>query len=87
LYAVLERAFLHLDFGISRQRPFRPVASVLADALPADLALMAGSIVFGLALCVAGGVICVRRRGSLLARLFEAAAAVFVCAPVYFVGR
>ncbi|HET6550464.1 MAG TPA: ABC transporter permease [Solirubrobacter sp.] len=81
-----ERVFFHLDFGISRQQPFQPVATMLADALPADVALMAGALVVGLALGVAGGVVCAQRPGSLRARVLEGAAAVFLCAPVYFVG-
>jgi peptide/nickel transport system permease protein len=86
LAAYLERAFLQLDFGTSSQQPFRPVATMLGDALPADLALVAGSIAVGLALGLAGGTVCALRPRTLLARALEAAAAVLVCAPVYVVG-
>jgi peptide/nickel transport system permease protein len=81
-----ERVFFHLDFGISQQQPFQPVATLLADALPADVALMAGALVVGVLLGVAGGVACAQRPGTLLARALDGAAAVFLCAPVYFVG-
>jgi peptide/nickel transport system permease protein len=42
--------------------------------------------VAGSALGIAGGIVCVRRRGAIVARLLEGLAAVFLCAPVYFVG-
>jgi peptide/nickel transport system permease protein len=86
LVRYLERVFLHLDFGTSVQRPFQPVREVLADALPADVALLLGAMVFGVGLGVLGGVVCARRPRSLLSRLLEVLAAVCLCAPVYFVG-
>src|SRR4051812_13338521 len=82
----LNRVFFHLDLGISRQRPFLPVKDVLADALPADIALLVGAMVSGLLLGVYGGVLCVRHEGTWIARLLEFLAAIFLCAPVYFVG-
>jgi peptide/nickel transport system permease protein len=86
LVRYLEGVFLHLDFGTSVQRPFQPVRDVLADALPADLALLLGAMVFGVGLGVLGGVACARRPRSPLSRLLEVVAAVSLCAPVYFVG-
>jgi peptide/nickel transport system permease protein len=86
LVRYLEAVFLHLDFGISRQRPFLPVKDVLADALPADVSLLLGAMVFGVGVGVLGGVVCSRRPRSVVARLLEVLAALFLCAPVYFVG-
>jgi peptide/nickel transport system permease protein len=82
----LGRVFLHADFGISTQRPFLPVRSLLADGLAADVALLAGATVAGAALGIAGGMVCARRPGTVTARALELLAAVFLCAPVYFVG-
>jgi peptide/nickel transport system permease protein len=86
LAAYLQRVFLHWDFGISTQRPFGPVAGMLAAALPADLALFVGSMAVGLGLGVLGGVICALRPRTLVARGLEVSAAVLMCAPVYVVG-
>jgi peptide/nickel transport system permease protein len=82
----LRDVFLHGDLGISRQRPFQPVLTVLREALPADLALFVGAMIAGLGLGIYGGVVCVRRRGTWVARLLEGLAALFLCAPVYFVA-
>jgi peptide/nickel transport system permease protein len=86
LWRYLRDVFLHADLGRSRQQPFQPVLTVLREALPADLALFAGALVAGVVLGIYGGVICVRRRGTWIARLLEALAALFLCAPVYFVA-
>ena len=86
LAAYLERAFLHWDFGSSTQRPFGPVATMLASALPADLALFVGSVVVGLSLGLLGGVVCALRPRTFVGRSLEVCAAVLVCAPVYVVA-
>src|SRR4051794_41982445 len=67
LVRYLQAVFLHLDFGISRQRPFEPVRDVLAGSLPADVALLAGALVFGLGLGVVGGGVCARPPPPLVA--------------------
>jgi peptide/nickel transport system permease protein len=82
----LVRVFLHADFGDSLQRPFLPVRDMLADAVPADVSLLVGALVVGPALGVAGGMVCARHPRSPAAWLLEGLAAVFLCAPVYFVG-
>jgi peptide/nickel transport system permease protein len=82
----LNRVFLHADLGSSTRPPFLPVRRLLADALPADVALLVGAMVVGPALGIAGGMVCVRRQGTLVARLLGGLAAVVLCAPVYFVG-
>jgi peptide/nickel transport system permease protein len=82
----LRDAFLHGDLGLSREPPFRPVTTELRESLPADVALFVGAMVAGVSLGIYGGVICVRRRGTWVARLLQALAALFLCAPVYFVA-
>lgn len=82
----LNRIFLHADFGASRQPPFLPVMTLLTDALPADISLLVGGLIVGSALGIGGGVVCARRPGTLVSRALELAAAVALCAPVYFVG-
>jgi peptide/nickel transport system permease protein len=59
---------------------------MLADALPADLSLLVGAMIVGSALGIVGGTFCARRPGTLRARVLQALAAIFLCAPVYFVG-
>ena len=86
LFDYLQRFFLHLDFGSSTQRPFLPVRSMLADGIAADVALLVGATAVGAALGIAGGTVCARRPGTLVARALQALAALFLCAPVYFVG-
>jgi len=82
----LERVFLHADLGVSTFRPFQPVLDMLGESIPADLSMLVGSMVVGLLAGSAGGVLCVRRPGSLLSRLLQVAAAVLLCAPVYVTG-
>jgi peptide/nickel transport system permease protein len=54
--------------------------------LGADLWLVGGALVFGVAAGVAGGVACSRRPRSLRARLLGLAATLALCAPVYWVA-
>ncbi len=82
----LRDVFLHGDLGISRERPFLPVSTVLRQAVPADLALFVGAMVFGVVAGIYGGVLCVRWHGTFRARIMEGLAALFLCAPVYFVA-
>ncbi len=82
----LNRFFLHLDWGNSVTPPFLPVRHMLADAVPADIALLVGAMVFGTLLGIAGGLLCVRVRGTIFARLIELLATLALCAPVYFIG-
>jgi peptide/nickel transport system permease protein len=78
--------FVHGDFGSSTQPPFLPVRTMLAEAVPADLSLLLGAMVVGPLLGVVGGTYCARRPGSFGSRVLEVLAAIFLCAPVYFVG-
>jgi peptide/nickel transport system permease protein len=86
LFTYLRDVFLRADFGVSTQRPFLPVRSMLADAVPADLSLLLGAMLVGSVLGVLGGTVCARRPGTFAARALQGLAAVFLCAPVYFVG-
>ena len=86
LFTYLRDVFLHADFGISTQQPFLPVRSMLGDAIPADLSLLVGAMVVGSVMGVLGGTICARRPGTFVARVLQGLAAIFLCAPVYFVG-
>jgi peptide/nickel transport system permease protein len=81
----LRDAFLHFDLGNSRTLR-RPVADVVREGLPADLQLLLGGVVVGLAAGIAGGAYCAARPNSLLAHALHVVAMVGVCAPVYVVG-
>jgi peptide/nickel transport system permease protein len=81
----LERAFLHFDLGYSN-RLNRPVADVVRDGVPADLQLLIGGVVAGLALGIAGGLYCAARPDGAAAHALHVVAMVGICAPVYVVG-
>jgi peptide/nickel transport system permease protein len=81
----LDRAFLHFDLGISRTLR-RPVADVVRESAPADLQLLAGGLVAGLAVGIAGGLYSAARPNTALAHALHVIAMVGVCAPVYVVG-
>ena len=85
LLSYLERAFLHGDLGDSR-RPLRPVTDILRETVPADLSLIVGALLFGLAGGIVGGAVCAQRPGTWLSRGVQLAATVMLCAPVYVVG-
>jgi peptide/nickel transport system permease protein len=86
LFHYLEGIFLHWDFGLSWEAGNVPVASILNEGLPADVSLLAGGLVAGLGLGMAGGSVCAMRPGSAAARVIETLAAFFIIAPVYWVG-
>src|SRR4051794_1823726 len=86
LWDYLERAFLHFDLGTSWRRDRAPVAGTLRKGLPADLALLAGGMAFGLLAGMAAGTYVGARPRTPLARMIETTAMVFLCAPVYVVG-
>ena len=81
----LQRAFLHFDFGQSFTSR-REVSDLIRQGLPADLSLLGGALVFGLASGVAGGAYCAARPRTKWTRLLETSAALCMCAPVYVVG-
>lgn len=81
----LERAFLHWDLGRSNFDG-RPVGDLILAGLPADLALLAGGLVFGLVTGVGIGVLSAAAPRGPLSRLADGLAAVAMSAPVYVVG-
>jgi peptide/nickel transport system permease protein len=81
----LERAFLHFDLGMSGTLR-RPVADVVRESVPADVQLLVGGVLAGLALGIAGGLYSAARPNSTLAHTLHVVAMVGVCAPVYVVG-
>jgi peptide/nickel transport system permease protein len=82
----LERAFLHLDLGRSRQPGHREVSDLVVEALPADVSLLGGALIIGTLAGLAGGAVCAVRPRSALSRVLDALATLAVCAPVYWVG-
>jgi peptide/nickel transport system permease protein len=85
LFDYLQGAFLHGDWGVSRTTN-REIADHLREGLPADLSLLAGALVIGLGLGIAGGAYCAARPGTKWARLLETLAALFMITPVYVVA-
>jgi peptide/nickel transport system permease protein len=81
----LQSAFLHFDFGRTATGG-RPVAEVIREGLPADLALLLGGLAFGLLAGVAGGAYCAARPGTVSSRGLQGLAALCMIAPVYVVG-
>jgi peptide/nickel transport system permease protein len=81
----LQRAFLHFDFGQSFTGR-REVSDLIRQGLPADLSLLGGALVFGLVAGISGGAYCAARPRTKWARLLEASAALWMCAPVYVIG-
>jgi peptide/nickel transport system permease protein len=82
----LRGVFLHYDFGVGWDRQGRPVAETINQGLPADISLLAGGLVVGTVAGMAGGAVCAMRPRTLTARVLDALAAFFLCAPVYWVG-
>lgn len=83
---MLKRAFLHFDLGREWAPPGDRVADVVRCGVPADVSLLIGATAFGLVAGTAAGTYCAARRGTVLARALEAAAAFFIFAPLYVVG-
>jgi peptide/nickel transport system permease protein len=86
LLTYLRDVFLRFDFGSSTQRPFLPVRSMLAEAVPADISLLAGAMLVGSGSGILGGTYCARHPGTFGSRALQGLAALFLCAPVYVVG-
>jgi peptide/nickel transport system permease protein len=82
----LQRAFLHLDLGRSWEQPQPAVVDLMREGLPADIWLLLGGLVFGIATGVAAGAYVAAKPRSAAARAIETVAMVFLCAPVYVVG-
>ena len=78
-------AYTRFDLGVSTTAG-RPVGPLIWERLPADLSLFAGAAVVGVGVGVVAGVVYARDPRSPVARLLGLAAAVAICAPVYWVG-
>jgi peptide/nickel transport system permease protein len=79
----LERTFLHLDLGQSRNPPFDPVSGIVAEGLGADASVLIGGLAVGFWLGVAAGSLAARRPRSLLARAIDVLGLLAICTPVY----
>jgi peptide/nickel transport system permease protein len=83
----VERALLHLDFGQACGWPGCPsIQTMWARGAAADLWLLGGALLFGVAGGVGAGLWCARRPRSRIARALEGAGMLAVCTPVYLVG-
>ena len=83
----LGRVFLHFDLGDACTFPgCPPVREVFGRSWAADLYLLAGGLVIGVAAGIAGAVWCATRPRSLAARVIETAGTVFYSMPVYLTG-
>jgi peptide/nickel transport system permease protein len=78
--------FWHLDLGTSAAYYGGSVWSVVEYTLPADLAMVAGGIVAGVALGTAAGVACAAWPGSFLSRGLHGAAVFVISSPPYWLG-
>jgi peptide/nickel transport system permease protein len=87
LFADVDRALLHLDFGGACMFAGCPsIKRMWLDGMWADLLLLGGGLVFAVAFGVLGGLWCASRRNTRSARALESAATLLYCAPVYAVG-
>jgi peptide/nickel transport system permease protein len=83
----VERALLHLDFGVACGWPGCPsVHELWTLGFAADVSMLLGTIVIGIGSGFAMGLWCAGRTGMRRARVVENAASILYCAPVYVVG-
>jgi peptide/nickel transport system permease protein len=83
----VQRALLHLDFGQACGWPGCPSIRVMWDrGAAADLWLLGGAILIGVAAGVGGGLLCARRPRARISRFVEGAGMLAICTPVYLVG-
>jgi peptide/nickel transport system permease protein len=87
LWSDVTRALLHLDLGESCMFfGCPPLKRMWLDGVWADLFLLAGGVVVGVAVGISGGVWCAARPRSRASRAVEATGMLFYCAPAYVVG-
>ena len=87
LFADVDRALLHLDFGGACMFAGCPsIKGMWLDGLWADVLLLAGGVAFAVAFGVLGGLWCASRRRTRSARVLEGVATLLYCAPVYVIG-
>src|SRR3712207_749958 len=82
----LVQTFVHFDLGESTTRPFGEVEDLIMRGVAADLALVAGGTVAGLALGAVGGALAERHSSGWVARLLDVLALLALCTPVYVIG-
>ena len=81
----LSDTFLHVDFGYA-PKFHEPRARVLLDTMPVDIALLIGSLVCGVAIGLAAGLIGGARRRSATDRALAVGSAIGMSMPVYWFG-
>ncbi|MGZ4307612.1 MAG: hypothetical protein ACXVSL_22425, partial [Solirubrobacteraceae bacterium] len=81
----LSDTFLHLDFGYA-PRFHKPRGQVLLDTMPVDIALLVGSLVCGVAIGLAAGLVGGARRRSAADRALAVGSAIGMSMPVYWFG-
>jgi peptide/nickel transport system permease protein len=81
----LVQTFWHFDLGFSSTYE-TSVAEVIRDTLPSDLAMVLGGVATGLALGLAGGVVCALRPGSIFARAAHGLVLFVLSSPPYWLG-
>ena len=79
----LSDTFLHLDFGYA-PRFHEPRGQVLLDTMPVDIALLIGSLVCGVAIGLAAGLVGGARRRSAADRALAVGSAIGMSMPVYW---
>jgi len=83
----LQRGFLHFDWGRAcGWHGCPPVRAMFARGFAADLWLIGGALVLGIAGGVLGAMWCARRHRTRRARAMEAVATATYCTPVYVSG-
>jgi peptide/nickel transport system permease protein len=82
----LRDVFLELDLGRAGSASNRPVTELMAQGLPADVALLAGGIAVGVLAGLAVGTLCAARPGTLATRALELLVALALVAPVFWVA-
>jgi peptide/nickel transport system permease protein len=79
----LSDTFLHLDFGYA-PKFHKPRGQVLLDTMPVDIALLVGSLVCGVAIGLAAGLVGGARRRSAADRALAVGSAIGLSMPVYW---
>ena len=75
--------FWHFDLGVSG-RFNGPMNDVVAWTFPLDVTMVFGSLLLGMGLGVAAGLVAVARSGTLVGRGLQGLAVVLLCCPPYF---
>jgi len=79
----LSDTFLHLDFGYA-PKFHKPRGQVLLDTMPVDIALLIGSLVCGVVIGLAAGLVGGARRRSAADRALAVGSAIGMSMPVYW---